>query len=72
MGHFSSVAKVAPRFGCAKQSTNLKRYLIHILHQQRDWLDGLSKFSTVSMLTFGGSVNVQKITVEIYIWMVPY
>ena len=26
-GHFSSVAKVALRFGCAKQSTNLKRYL---------------------------------------------
>ena len=27
-GHFSSVAKVAIRFGCAKQSKNLKRYLL--------------------------------------------
>ena len=37
-------------------------------HQQRNWLDGLSKFSTVYMLTFGGTVNVQKCTVEIYGW----
>ena len=29
-GHFLSVAKVALRFGCAKQSKNLKRYLIDI------------------------------------------
>ena len=28
MGHFWSVAKGTPRFGCAKQSNNLKRYLI--------------------------------------------
>jgi hypothetical protein len=27
-GHFWSVAKVAPRFGCARQSKNLKRYLM--------------------------------------------
>ena len=30
MGHFSSVAKVALRFGCAKQLKNLKRYLVYI------------------------------------------
>ena len=29
MGHFWSVAKGAPRVGCAKQSNNPKRYLIH-------------------------------------------
>ena len=28
MGHFWSVAKGAPRFGCAKHSNNLKRYLL--------------------------------------------
>ena len=27
-GNFSSVAKVALRFGCAKQSKNLTRYLL--------------------------------------------
>ena len=27
-GHFSSVAKVALRFGCAKQSKNLEWYLM--------------------------------------------
>ena len=27
-GHFLSVAKVALRFGCAKQSKNLERYLL--------------------------------------------
>ena len=29
MGHFSPVAKVALRFGCAKESKNLKRYLMN-------------------------------------------
>ena len=28
-GHFWSAAKVAPRFGCAKQSKNLERYLLN-------------------------------------------
>ena len=31
-GHFWSVAKVALRYGCAKQFKNLERYLIYILH----------------------------------------
>ena len=35
MGHFWSVAKVTLRFGCAKQSKNLKRYLILIIYYIR-------------------------------------
>ena len=33
LGHFWSVAKVALRFGCAKQSKNLERYLIPSHHR---------------------------------------
>ena len=28
-GHFLSVAEVPLRFGCAKQSKNLERYIVH-------------------------------------------
>ena len=45
-GHFWSVAKVALRFGCTKQSENLERYLVNMCiikkcdnHLSQWWLD---------------------------------
>ena len=71
MGHFLSVAKVALRFGCAKQSKNFKRYLVItylILHINRLaynlvylWLLSLSMYAILGILRSVNSLKEEKL-----------